>query len=222
MSNDFETLEYDGELTDDDPIMVIRLSRYWLDKLVGVAEVLRSRSLWNAFDDVDLALSQVDDMIVRLMGSEEDDTFMDTVLPITIPATAFYFSEDVNSTILYNWGSGFLHTLQYTDTVNSEDFITDWQVPLRAGWYVLQYHHIKGSNGGKVKISAIDHGDVMGTLDLYAPSNEYLEVESVEFEVEEDALWVFEMYRELKSGSSSGCRVWVEGITIRKRSTEEE
>lgn len=221
MTDDFSTLDYDDELTDDDPVMVIRLSRYWLDKLVGVAEILTNRALWNSSDDVDLALRQVDDMLVRLMGSPEEEISMDTTLPITIPGTSFYFVAAVNPTTIYAWSQGFLHTLQITDTVNNAEIITDWQIPLRAGWYVLTFNHVKAADGGKVKITAIDHGVIMNTLDLYAASTQYVEAESVAFEVEEDDLWTFEMYRELKGGSSSGCKVLVSGITIRKQHDEE-
>lgn len=222
MSDDFSWLEYDDELTDDDPVMIIRLSRYWLDKLVGVAEILKNPDLWHPSDDVDLALRQVDDLIVRLMGSDEEWAAMITALPVTIPATSMYWNSWCNADFGYAHVSRYLGVYGRTDNTNNTGIICTWTVPLQPGTYILTVFASKTSGSAKMSVTATVVGEIIPVYDLYDATGVAVDIIEGEFEIETAAEIAFSIIKSVpKNPASSNYRVIIAAASVRVKHGEE-
>ncbi len=221
MSNQPETLTYNDELTDDDPIVVIGVSRYWLDYLVAVAAILKESSIWDSSEDVALAVRQADDLTVRLMGTLDGGGLMAIQNPITIRATAMYWVDACTPVADYVKADAYTSSFVKTNTDNNELTCTEFNVPLGVGDYVLTLHVSKQSNCGKVTVYSDHVGTIIDEYDTYDAAPILHAKTSGSFENDQVRVVRFFIIRELKNPSSSGGMIRIQAVDIRLQHGEE-
>ncbi|KKM74445.1 hypothetical protein LCGC14_1400220 [marine sediment metagenome] len=221
MNDDFSTLDYDGELTDDEPMRVIHLSSYWLDKLVGVAEILKSRRIWNSFDDVDLALRQVDDLIVRLMGDPGGEDMMRPVMPLFIPAVAMYFNPDLNPTYDLRYDGVFLNAIAYTDGTDERGIIATITMPLTVGTYIFTLYYWANTDRGNCRVTATGFVNIIPFTDMYEPSQNAERTVSGELIVTKAQVYEIVIEKTFKNPASSACYIVLFALSVRLKDASE-
>ena len=221
MSDDAARMAYDDELTDDDPVMIIRLSSHWIPYLLAVASVLKNPELWSPEDDVDLALFNVQDMLVRLLGSDEEWDAMITEMPFCIPAVSMYWYDAVAATPVYYSLNKFLTSHVYTNSTDSLDLAASFTVPLQPGDYVFTLHYIANVNVGGVSVIIADIGAIIDDFDMYATPVNYVATKVVEFEIVTPALYTFNIMRTQKTAPSTAAYLNMSAVSIRHKNAEE-
>lgn len=156
MSTKGDTLPYADELTDDEPILTVQYSQLWVDFLLAAVNVLSDVTMWAYEDDRELALGQVDDLVVRLMGGQvlnPPDTYMPMVYhPIQLnnsTATATAISFAANS-----W----MHHVVYNTAPVSGQVVWAFDTYLNVGVYDFKHFGIGAVNQGiwQIQLSGAD------------------------------------------------------------------
>jgi hypothetical protein len=75
MNNWYAPLHYDGELTDDEPQVVVLMSQTFLSFVRGAFERVTRSAAWEADDDYDAATFQALDAMSRLLGEDVATVF---------------------------------------------------------------------------------------------------------------------------------------------------
>jgi len=160
-----DRLPYDAQLTDDDPILAIFISRYWVEFLLGMCLPLIQENMWLPESDQDQATFQSLDALVRLMGMPVEDAF-------PYPGNIWLPFRGLSWVDVNDWTTT-LTTLQefgvfYTQNgpANGQELIT-FTVPWYAGSFYIELLALKSSNAGKFRwvIDGVDVEDE--DIDLY-------------------------------------------------------
>lgn len=109
-------LEYDDELTDDEPMIVATYSAHWLPFLLATAQILGSPGIWDPTDDVELATTQARDLLARLMGAGMSYTRL-SVSPTYLPGHALLDTADADLVTIdaLRWSGSCLRCTAYND-----------------------------------------------------------------------------------------------------------
>lgn len=213
MGDDY--LNYNGQLTDDPPVVVARYSVHWRSFLLAVADILSNPAMWNPADDVQLAVSQAHDLLTILIG--EDD-----VPPASYPENIFLpvMACDWISAGGYTYQGAtvqaFNHWYYPTVPVNGEDVLR-LSVALSAGNYLITTVGRIDIANGKFRwvLNGVEFAPGLD-IDMYAnPAvNNYVFPRA--FTVASDGLYTFVLRNVGKNPLSTNYYFILTGIWIRK------
>lgn len=208
-------LDYNGELIDEGHLLTIQYGSKWVTYLLGAAVKLTDRRIWNPDDDVDLAVEQATELIVRLMGMEELAVQKVAMLPMYINPLGMRFVSPETSTFysptaptLFSNGAHSLSTSIERDWAYFDVFLT-------AGSYALWFFMPKRNDRGKVQVTCDVDVDLSGTIfDLYNAvmdnNNQFTQTVNIPF----DGVFRFTLRKHPKNPASSNGYVGIHAVLV--------
>lgn len=181
----FNQLEYDGELTDEDPMVAILISRRFLPYLLGACERLTYPETWSPDADKDAAMFQSLDAIVRLLGTDVPEvTAYPWSITVAILATNVITAGGFN---LYLIESQFYGGFYYNAVPVLNESIVEFTVALGAGDYYIRTFCRTLTNRGKFRwsINGVDINSAYD-MDMYSGTVQYNVVKACPFSIADE------------------------------------
>jgi len=219
MSDDHLFLTYDDEKTDDEPMIVATYSAHWLPFLLATAANLKKPSLWDSAGDVDEAVFQAKDLLVRLMGVK--GAVVGALSgPIKILAEDMYLRGAADT--LVNDSAYVLSRGIYQSTPVSEQLFAVAIVSLAAGDYIARTVYNTWNAAGMLRIRFDGPEQVLlDKLDCYTPSVVLNNIYSDEFTIAKSGQFVLSLRASGKHASSSNYYLNLQSVQIALKTDED-
>jgi hypothetical protein len=206
-------LQYDGELTDDEPLTVAIYSNGWRAFLLAVVEILASHDVWADGSDFAAIDEQMSDLAARLMGVDAM-----TVLPypevLSWPSYALRWTSAGGKTLLILTAQYGNASHRQTTPMNEEPVLYIAEI-LEAGSYVLGLIGVKNNNAGKARWYVDNqYLDAAYDFDMYAASLTYNFVVEVPITLATTGRHTFQLITHGKHASSSNYFLFVSGVYL--------
>lgn len=199
-----EYLNYAGELIDDGGLLTVQYGSKWAAYLLAAAASLIEPDVWEPTDDVELAVEQANELLVRLMGMEELIVQDFSQLPMQIEP----FGMKCDSAETVNWSirptSEYFTPAIVSDSTNRDIDWVHFDVFLPTGAYQIYFVMSRDTNRGKVKVVVSGDAYVADTtFDLYAGANDPDYWFSMGITVPTDGFHRITLEKKLKNPASS-------------------
>jgi len=220
MSETIRFVPYGDELTDDPPMAIISISRHWLPYLIAIAENLKNPELWNPIDDVELAVSQADDCIARLLGSDVLESAVSSPNPILIPCCSMLWNPSAISTYQYVRDNAYTFSQAVSNNdIGSLDCCYFW-VFLPAGEFTVTVYYQGLTAGGNYNLICAELGTIQYQVDTYRSAMEAVCLEQTVIENPTAQVLNFKINRNGRNSSSSGGTLRLQAVEIQSTATE--